>query len=211
MNFRVTIGVVAAAAVLAVLVFGLDKFNIGPTATANANATATTTANQQPQIFSFDDTRVTAFELHQGDQSVHIDKHGDNWTVAGTGDQANKSSFSSLIVRMSQLKATRTVDNAGTDLSQYGLDTPQEFAIAQLDDGTRYELDVGSKTPVQTGTYAKKADAADIYVIATQFSSDLERLVADPKQPPTPTPAPISTPGPTLEGTPLSTIGTPPA
>jgi hypothetical protein len=203
MNFRVTIGFLVAAAVLAVLVVGLDKFNIGPTATANANATSTTTAAQQPQIFSFDDTKVTAFELHQGDQSARIEKQGDNWVVAGTGDPANQASFTSLIVRMSQLKATRGVDNPGTDLSQYGLDTPKESAIAELSDGTKYELDIGSKTPVQTGTYAKKSDAPDIYVIADQFSSDLERLVADPKQPPTPTPVPpTNTPAATPQGTP---------
>ena len=194
MNYRVTLGFLVAAAILAALVTGLDKFNIGPTATANANATSTTTAVQQPQIFSFDDTKVTAFELHQGDQSVRIEKQGDNWTVAGSGDPANQASFTSLIVRMSQLKATRGVDNPGTDLSQYGLDTPKESAIAELNDGTRYELDLGSKTPVQTGTYAKRSDTPDVYVIADQFSSDLERLVANPKQPPTPTPAPPTVP-----------------
>jgi len=214
MNYRVTIGFLAVAAVLAVLVYGLDKFNIGPTATANANATSTTTAAQQPQIFSFDDSKVTAFELHQNDQSVRIDKQGDNWVVAETGAAANKSSFTSLIIRMAQLKATRGVDNPGTDLSQYGLDNPKESAIATLDDGTKYQLDIGSKTPVQTGTYAKKSDAPDVYVIADQFQTDLERLVADPNQPPTPTPAPpTSTPGPTSdvsgEGTPLPTLGTP--
>src|ERR1051326_5098252 len=147
MNLRVTIGFLAAAVVLAVLVFGLDKFNLGPTATANANATATTTASQQPQIYSFDDTKVTAMELHQGDASVRVEKNGDVWTVASTGTPANRTSFNSLILRMSQLKATRGVDNPGTDLSQYGLDTPRDTAIAQLDDGTRYELDLGSKTP----------------------------------------------------------------
>ena len=57
-----------------------------------------------------------------------------------------------------------------------------------LDDGTKYELDLGGKTPVQTGTYAKKSDAPDIYVIADQFQTDLERLVADPNEPPTPRP-----------------------
>jgi uncharacterized protein DUF4340 len=211
MNYRVTLGFLVAAAVLAVLVFGLDKFNIGPTATANANATATTTANQQPQIFSFDDSKVNAFELHQGDQSVHVDKQGNgNWTVAGTGAAANKSSFTSLIIRMASLKATRGVDNPG-DLSQYGLDSPRESAVAILDDGTRYELDLGSKTPVQTGTYAKTSSAPDVYVVADQFSSDLERLVADPNEPPTPTPAPpTNTPGAAAgPGTPLPTVGTP--
>jgi hypothetical protein len=211
MNYRVTLGFLVAAAVLAVLVFGLDKFNIGPTATANANATSTTTAAQQPQIYSFDDSKVTAFELHQADQSVHVDKQNGTWTVAGTGDPANQSSFTSLITRLAQLKATRQVDNPGTDLSQYGLDSPKESAIATLDDGTTYQLYLGSKTPVQTGTYVKKSDAPDIYVIPDQFQSDLERLVADPKQPPTPTAAPpTSTPGAiTSEGTPLPTIGTP--
>jgi hypothetical protein len=211
MSLRVTLGFLVAAAAMAVLVFGLDKFNIGPTTTANANATATTTAGQQPQIYSFDDSKVTAFELHQGDQSVHVDKQNGNWLVAGTGALANQSSFNSLIIRMSQLKATRSVD--GTDLSQYGLDTPKESAIATLDDGTTYQLDLGGKTPVQTGTYAKKSDAADTYVIADQFSSDLERLVANPNQPPTPTPAPPpGTPGPagaiSGEGTPLPTLDT---
>ena len=206
MNLRVTLGFLVVALVLGALVVGLDKFNIGPTAAANANATATTTASLQPQVFQFDDQKVTAFELHQADKMVRIEKQTDNsWKVAGTGDPANRSSFTSLIVRMSQLKATRGIDNPGTDLSQYGLDPPKESAVAQLDDGTTYELALGTKTPSQTGTYAKTADAANIYVVADQLSTDLERLVTDPKEPPTPTavpPTPTPAVGPQPEGTP---------
>ena len=197
MNFRITIGFLAVALVLSVLVIGLDKLNIGPTSTAIANATATTTASQQPQIFQFDDSRVNAFELHQADKSVRVEKQPEGWIVAGTTDPANRVSFTSLITRMSTLKATQAVADPGTDLSQFGLDTPRESAVARLDDGSSFELDLGSKTPVQTGTYAKKSDAPDIYVIADQFSTDLERLVTDPKEPPTPSPVP-ATPIPTL-------------
>jgi hypothetical protein len=197
MNFRITIGFLAVALVLSVLVIGLDKFNIGPTTSAIANATATTTASQQPQIFQFDDSRVNAFELHQADKSVRVEKQPEGWIVAGTTDPANRVSFTSLITRMSTLKATQAVADPGTDLSQFGLDTPRESAVARLDDGSSFELDLGSKTPVQTGIYAKKSDAPDIYVIADQFSTDLERLVTDPKEPPTPTPVP-ATPIPTL-------------
>jgi Domain of unknown function (DUF4340) len=193
MNLRVTLGFLIVALVMGVLVVGLDKFNIGPTAASKADATATTTASQQPQILQFDDQKVSAFELHQADKTVRVEKQGDGtWLVAGTSDPANRSSFTSLIVRMSQLKATRVVDNPGTDLSQYGLDPVKESAIAQTDDGTKYELDVGDKTPVQTGRYAKKPDSADVYVIADQFATDLERLVTDPKEPPTPTPLPAT-------------------
>ena len=208
MSYRVTLGFLVAAAVLALLVFGLDKFNIGPTVAANTSATSTTTAAQQPQIFSFDDSQVNAFELHQGSQSVRVQKQGGNWVLADTGNAANTISFNSLVTRMASLKATRGVDNPG-DLSQYGLDSPKDSAIAFLSDGTQYQLVLGNKTPVQTGTYAKRADTADVFVIADQFQSDLERLVSNPNQPPTPTPVPAT---PTLSATdqgaltPLATV-----
>ena len=63
-------------------------------------------------------------------------------------------------------------------------------------------LEVGLS--VENGTYAKKPDAADIYVIADQFSTDLERLITDPKEPPTPTPVP-ATPIPAVTPTPAGT------
>ena len=103
---------------------------------------------------------MNAFELHQGAQSVRIEKQNGTWGVSGTGDPANQISFNSLITRVASLKATRGVDNPG-DLSQYGLDSPKESAIAFLSDGTtQYQLDLGNKTPVQTGTYAKRADTS---------------------------------------------------
>jgi hypothetical protein len=208
MNYRVTIGFLAAALILGALVVGLDRFNIGPTASNIANATATTTAGQQPQIFQFDDTKVTAFEMHQGEKTVRVEKQAETWVVAGTGEPANRTSFSSLIARMSQLKATRLLDAPGTDLAQYGLDPPKEYALALLDEGTSYQLDIGIKTPVQSGTYARRPDGPNVYVIADQFATDLERLIGDPKEPPTPTPRP-ATPTPeaatTVEGTPTPT------
>jgi hypothetical protein len=190
MNLRVTLGFLVAALVLGGIVFGLDRFNIGPTPTANSTATAVASAGLQ--IITFDDGKVTVVELHQGDTMVRAEKSQDTWTVAGSGEPANRISFNSLLARMSQLRAVRRVDNAGSDLSQYGLDPPKDQAIVELNDGTRVALLIGTKTPIQTGTYAKVSDSPDVVVIADQFVSDLERLVGDPKEPPTPTPRPAS-------------------
>src|SRR5919204_5441945 len=187
MNYRVTIGFLLAVVVMAGLVFGLDKFQGGQ---SQAQATATSVAGQELAVFSFDDSKVNAFELRNSDKTVRVEKNSDgNWNVAGTGDPANRSSFTSLIVRMSTLKGTRRVDSSG-NLADFGLDQPKESAKAELDDGSTYQLDLGDKTPVATGLYAKKADASDVFIIVTQFQTDLERLVNDPKEPPTPTPRP---------------------
>jgi Domain of unknown function (DUF4340) len=200
MNYRVTIGFLLAVVVMAGLVFGLDKVQVGQ---SQAQATATSAAGQELQIFQFDDSKVNAFELRNADKTVRVEKDSDgNWKVAGTGDPANKSSFTSLIIRMSTLKGTRRVDSSG-NLSDFGLEQPKESAKAELDDGSTYQLDLGDKTPVATGIYAKKADASDVFIIVTQFQTDLERLVNDPKEPPTPTPRPATpSPAATAESTP---------
>jgi len=206
MNFRVTLGLVIVAVLLGGVVFGLDRFNIGPS--TGANATATSQAGQDLQMFQFDDSKVTTAELRQGDKAARVTKSSDGWTVADTGEPANRTSFQSLVVRMSTLRATRRVDNPGS-LADYGLDPPKDVLAVELDDGSRLELQTGGKTPVQTGTYAKRADQPDVYVIADQLVTDLERLVTDPKEPPTPTPRP-ATPTPAVSPEPeASTTPTP--
>ena len=105
MNLRVTLGFLVAALVLGGIVFGLDRFNIGPTPTANSTATAVASASLQ--IINFDDGKVTVVELHQGDNVVRVEKSQDAWTVAGTGEPASRTSFNSLLARMNQLRAVR--------------------------------------------------------------------------------------------------------
>src|SRR5919202_5453541 len=108
MNYRVTIGFLVAVVVMAGLVFGLDKVQGGQ---SQAQATATSVAGQELQVFQFDDSKVKAFELRSGDKTVNVQKDSDgNWKVADTGDPANRTSFTSLIIRMSNLKSTRRVD-----------------------------------------------------------------------------------------------------
>jgi Domain of unknown function (DUF4340) len=204
MNLRVTLGVVAVAVVLGIAVFAMDRFNLGPS--PQADATATSQAGQTQQIFQFDDARVTSVELRQGEKTVRATKSGDAWTLADTGEAANRSSFNSLVVRMSTLRATRRVDTPG-ELGQYGLEPFKNSFVAELDDGSRLELQTGSQTPVRTGTYAKRADQPEVYVIADQLATDIERLLNDPKEPPTPTPRPAT---PTPEVTPtVEATGTP--
>ena len=180
MNPRITLGFVVVLALLAAAVVGLDRFNVG-----HPNGTPTPTASVD--VMKFDDTKVTAVTLKSADKSVRFEKQGDNWTIAGSSDPANRISLTSLLIRMGSLTATSQVTDA-SDLASFGLDKPKDEITAELDDGTKPDLQLGNKTPVGTGVYAKKADAADVYVIATQFQTDLERLVSDPKQPPTPTP-----------------------
>jgi hypothetical protein len=89
------------------------------------------------------------------------------------------------------------VTDAPTDLSQYGLATPSLTARITQTDGSSYTLQVGSKGPTETGTYAQKAGEPQVFLIQNQLATDLERLVNEPPiQQPTATPAPTPSPTP---------------
>ena len=107
MNYRVTLGFLAAAVVLAVLVVGLDKFNIGPTQPPTGQRHVHDDGRSDAPDLSVRRLEGHRLRAASGRPVGAIDKQGDAWVVAGTGDPANRSSFTSLIVRMSQLKATR--------------------------------------------------------------------------------------------------------
>jgi hypothetical protein len=193
LSWKITAGFVAAVVVIAAIVIGLDHFQVGqPPPSADATQAA------QITIYSFDDQRVTQLDLTASDKtaSVKRDPETKEWVLADTGEPANTSSLTSLLFRMSSLKANSRVAGTGADLTQFGLSPPKDQITATLDDGSKYTLLLGSNTPIGTGTYAKTDSADDVYIITTQFGSDLERLAGDPRQPPTPTPRP-ATPVPT--------------
>lgn len=198
MNSRVTLAFVLAVALLAGLVFGLEKMNVGGQTPA---AGALPTPVEELGIFTFDDQKTTAFVARSGEKSTRFVKQGNEWAIEGSTDPANRVSLTSLLIRMSTLRATNRVEEPG-DLKQFGLAEPKLEATAELDDGTKQSLLIGDKTPIGSGYYARKADADDVFVIATQFGTDVERLANDPKEPPTPTPRPSPTPSPTPSGTP---------
>jgi hypothetical protein len=192
MNPKVTLGFVAVLALLAALVVGLERFNVGQPQSTD------TTKEQEFTVFEFDDQKVKSFVGRVGERTVRFEKDSEsNWKIAETGEPANRISLSSLLIRMSQLNGTQRVGDPGGDLQSFGLAAPRLEATAELDDGSKHTLQMGDNPPVGTGVYGKKADSSEVFVIAATLSSDLERLVNDPREPPTPTPRP--SPGATPE------------
>jgi hypothetical protein len=83
-----------------------------------------------------------------------------------------------------------------SDLSQYGLGYPAEMTLSlTLQDGTQYQMHIGSITPTGRGYYVLTNE--DRLVALSKYS--LEKLLGFAENPPlaTPTPTPTSVPTPT--------------
>ncbi len=203
MNPKITAGFLVALIVVAGLVVGLDRFNVGQSQPKDE------AQDQQLSIFTFDDQKVKTFTVRSGDKTVAFQKDDQgNWTVADSGKPANRVTLSGLLIRLSDLKGTKRVGEVTDDLKAFGLDSPKLDATVELDDGTKHVLQLGSKTPTSSGTYAKQPDSSDVFIVATQIGDDLGRLANSPEEPPTPTPRPSPTVTPAPAGTSTGT-GTP--
>ena len=95
-------------------------------------------------------------------ETTTVEKKSGKWEeTQPAAVDADQGELSGLTSNLASVESQRVVDEQATDFKQYGLDPPKDSAIAELNDGSRYELQIGDKTPVQTGTYAKLSDSAD--------------------------------------------------
>lgn len=199
MNYRLTLGLLLVASLLAVAVIGLERANVpSPQATPQSKA-------EEFEVFAFDDRQVSTFTLRSGEISASFEKRDDTWVVAGSGAPANRISLTSLLIRMSQLKASTRFADDSRDPTGYGVASPKAEMSAGLPDGTTHMLQFGNKLPIGTNTYVRKMGSEEVYVVPAQLLTDLERLVAEPNEPPTPTPRPTATATPEVPAGPVLT------
>lgn len=186
MSSKVTLGFVGAFALLAALVFGLERFNVGQPRAQGADSAK----QEELAVFQFDDQQVSAFEARSGEKAVRFVRDGDTWKIEGREEPANRVTLSSVLVRMSQLKGTRRIGEGSADLKDFGLVEPKVQAVAEVGDGTTHTLLFGTRSPVGSGVYAKRPDSGEVFLVANQLAGDIERLVNEPTEPPPATPKP---------------------
>ena len=198
MNLRVTIGFLVAALVLSVLV---DRPRQVQHRADRRRATPTRPRPRppasSPRSFTFDDSKVNAFELHQADKSVRIEKQGDT-----LGGRRHQRPGQQVVVHQPDrahepAQGDAAVDNPGTDLSQFGLDTPKDSAIARA--GRRHQVRARpGRQNARPDRHLRQEMRTRRTSTSSPTSSDRPRTTgrrsegaahADTPVPPTPTPA----------------------
>jgi hypothetical protein len=111
--------------------------------------------------------------------------------------------------RLSALSSTRVIEGEDVDLDAFGLAEPTLRVELGLEGGESQVLLVGNENPVGYSRYTQREGEERVYLVGSSTIGDLEQLIAEPPEKPTPTPT--ETPLPTVitetEATPLS--GTP--
>ncbi|SPE42526.1 conserved exported hypothetical protein [Candidatus Sulfopaludibacter sp. SbA3] len=144
-------------------------------------AAAKTPTDTTTKIVAIPEDQMVEIQIkHTGGDTVTLHRDNGKWQM--TTPQAlpvDSDAASSLTSSLSSVAADKTIEDNATDLSAYGLNTPQLDVVVTRKDGKKDELLLGDDTPTNSGTYAKRAGDGHVYTVASFVKTGLDKKPDD--------------------------------
>jgi hypothetical protein len=188
---RTTAIVVVVFAVLAVLVY-LVEVRGGQGTPADEEGVVPVFSFEVDQAILLKVTDLTA------DESVTVTKSPDGaWHMTEPFEtEGDDTRVEGVLGRLSTLSSTRVIEGEDVNLEAFGLAEPTLRVELGLEGDESQVLLVGDENPVGYSRYAQREGEERVYLVGSSSIGDLEQLMADPPERPTPTPT--KTPLPTV-------------
>jgi hypothetical protein len=166
-------------------------------------------------VFSFALEDVVLLEVRDkvADQSVTVRRGiGELWRMTEPlAGEADDTRIEGLLTRLSTLQSTRIMQGEEIDLEAFGLIEPSLEVEVGMEDGGSQVLLVGVQNPAGYSHYVQRDGEEVVYLVGSSTIGDLERLIGEPPEKPTPMPTEtliptVIIPSPTVPVTGTATI-----
>ena len=108
--------------------------------------------------------------------TIDLSRRDNKWAMTQPKPlAADQDTVSSMVSTLASLNADKTVEDKATDLHPYGLDIPTLEVTITKKDGKTTELLIGNATLDSAGYYAKLANDAHVYTIASFAKTNLDK------------------------------------
>ncbi|HEX6210849.1 MAG TPA: DUF4340 domain-containing protein [Methylomirabilota bacterium] len=137
-------------------------------------------AARKGRVFNGDTKDVTAVAIKRPDDSVRLQREGDEWQVLEpVKARGSRTAVDELLVNVMTAKIDREIDPNPKSLADFGLDKPAADLTLTLKDGTTLGLQLGAKNPTGVWVYARERDKPAVFVLGESVLRDATRPVAD--------------------------------
>lgn len=188
---RTTIIVVVVFAVLAAFVYMVEM---------RTDQEAPSEEGDSSSVFSFSTGEVTLLKVTDlaTEESVTVSRGvGGAWRITEPFEaEGDDTRVEGVLDRLAGLLSTRIIEGEDVDLGAFGLAEPALRVEVALEEGEDQVLLVGSENPAGYSRYAQREGEERVYLVSSSTVGDLEQVVSDP--PEKPTPAPTELPLPTV-------------
>lgn len=175
MKNRKSLTLILAAAVLVVL-FGCWVFLHQRNDEA---AKESSVAAEGEEVLSVDTKNLTEIAFQIGGEEYTFSKDGDSWTLASDANfPVDADKLTDAISSLSSLKSLRTISNA-EDLSEYGLDSPQNTICVTDAQGEKTEIKIGDTNSDTGDDYVSISGKDDVYTVDNAILTSLPEKLTD--------------------------------
>jgi hypothetical protein len=137
-------------------------------------------AARKGRVFTADTKDVTAVQLKRGDESLKLQRDGDNWQlVEPVKARGSRPAVDELLATVLTAKIDREIDANPKSLADFGLDKPVADITLVLKDGKALGLQLGAKNPTGVWVYARERDKPAVFVLGESVLRDATKPVAD--------------------------------
>lgn len=138
----------------------------------------TAAENSAGEILSVDLSQLTAVSFDAGERQVRFNRTDDAWKLDGDETfPVDVNALETTLASVSSVEAVRRLEYP-EDLSEYGLDEPQNIITIKMEDGTEKTVTVGATNDSTGDDYVMlDGDDSEIYTVGSglreAFSDDL--------------------------------------
>lgn len=172
-------GLLIAAAVLAILSGVLYWSNHHKPA---EDTSVKASADAAPKILSLNQSDIVAVSIHRKDQpTVDLSRNAsNNWQItAPKALAADQEDVSSMLSTLSSLNSDRLIEEKASDLTPFGLATPDLEVTITLEDNKTQKLLIGGQTPSGNDYYAVLSGDPRLFTIASYNKTSLDKSAND--------------------------------
>ena len=173
MRFR---GLLIAVVLLAALGVGLYFSNKEKAAEA-----AKPPSDAPPKILALTEGDITKVELKKkGADATVLDKTNGKWRIAAPKPYlADQDAVSQLVASTANVSADRVVEDKGSNLSAYGLNSPALEVDISGKAGKVSKLKIGDDTPTNSGSYAVLDGDPRVFTVPSYVKTGVDKSVND--------------------------------
>jgi hypothetical protein len=173
MRFR---GLLVAVVLLAALAGGLYYSNKQKAAEAGKPP-----ADAPPKILALTEGDITKVVLkRRGAPDTELVKTGGNWQIAAPMPYAaDQAAVSQLVASAANVSSDRVVDDKASNVSAYGLDSPNLEVDITGKGGKISKLRIGDDTPTNSGSYAMLEGDPRVFTVASYVKTGLDKPLID--------------------------------
>jgi hypothetical protein len=137
-------------------------------------------AEKQKKVFQFEEKDVKQLTIKNPEGEFVLQKDKDNWQlIKPLASKADKSSADSLASDIASAKSERTIEEAGLNFKNFGLEPPPVKLTAKLNDGKSYELELGDKDFSSSSVFARIPGQKRVLVLSSSLHTDATKKLFD--------------------------------